>query len=53
MQKMIRDTVSLGWEDPLEEGIATNSSILPWRIPQTAEPGRLQSMGLQSWTRLK
>ena len=34
---------SLGWEDPLEEGTATYSSILAWRIPQTEEPGRLQS----------
>ena len=34
-------------EDPLEEGMATNSSILAWRSPWTAEPGRLQSMGLQ------
>ena len=38
---------SLGWEDPLEEGKATHSSILAWRIPGTEEPGRLQSMGLQ------
>ena len=38
---------SLGWEDPLEEGIATHSSILAWRIPWTEEPGGLQSMGLQ------
>ena len=38
---------SLGWEDPLEEGMATHSSILAWRIPWTEEPGRLQSMGLQ------
>ena len=38
---------SLGWEDPLEEGRATYSSILAWRIPQTGEPGRLQSVGLQ------
>ena len=36
---------SLGWEDPLEKGMATHSSILPWRIPWTEEPGRLQSMG--------
>ena len=36
---------SLGWEDPLEEGMATHSSILPWRIPWTKEPGGLQSMG--------
>ena len=37
----------LGQEDPLEEGMATHSSILAWRIPWTEEPGRLQSMGLQ------
>ena len=36
---------SLGQRDPLEEGIATHSSILAWRIPQTEEPGGLQSMG--------
>ena len=36
---------SLGWEDSLEEGMATHSSILAWRIPSTEEPGRLQSMG--------
>ena len=34
---------SLGWEDPLEEGIAIHSSILAWRIPWTEEPGRLYS----------
>ena len=38
---------SLGWEDPLEKGMATHSSILAWRIPRTEEPGGLQSMGLQ------
>ena len=38
---------SLGWEDPLEEGMATHSSILAWRIPWTEEPGGLQSTGLQ------
>ena len=38
---------SLGWEDPLEEGMATHSSILAWRIPWVEEPGRLQSMGSQ------
>ena len=32
---------SLGWEDPLEKGMATHSSILPWRIPWTEEPGGL------------
>ena len=36
---------SQGWEDPLEEGIATHSSILAWRIPWTEEPGGLQSIG--------
>ena len=41
---------SLGWGDPLEEGMATNSSILAWRIPWTEEPSGLQSMGLQSQT---
>ena len=38
---------SLGWEDPLEKGMATHSSTLAWRIPWTEEPGRLQSMGWQ------
>ena len=38
---------SLGWEDPLEKGKATHSSILAWRITWTEEPGGLQSMGLQ------
>jgi len=38
---------SLGWEYPLEKGLATHSSILVWKIPWTEEPGRLQSMGLQ------
>ena len=38
---------SLGWEDPLEEGMATHSSIPAWRIPWTEEPGGLQSMGSQ------
>ena len=33
---------SLGWDDPLEKGIATYSSVLAWRIPWTEEPGRLQ-----------
>ena len=37
----------LGWKDPLEEGTATHSSILAWRIPWTEEPGGLQSMGSQ------
>ena len=38
---------SLGWEDVLEKEKATHSSILAWRIPQTEEPGGLQSMGSQ------
>ena len=38
---------SLGWEDPLEKGMATHSSILVWEIPWTEEPGRLQPMGSQ------
>ena len=37
---------SLGQEDPLEEGVATHSSIFVWRIPWTEEPGGLQSMVL-------
>ena len=44
---------SLGWEDLLEKGMETHSSILPWRIPWTEEPGWLQSIGLQSWPQLK
>ena len=39
---------SLGWEDPLEEGMATHSSILAGRMPWTEEPGGLQSVGPQS-----
>ena len=38
---------SLGWEDPLEKGMVTHSSILAWRIPWTEGPGGLQSIGLQ------
>ena len=38
---------SLGWKDTLEEGMATHSSILAWRIPWTEEPDGLQSIGLQ------
>ena len=38
---------SLGWEDPLEKGLAVHSSVLAWGIPWTEEPGRLQSMGSQ------
>ena len=43
---------SLGREDPLEEGMATHSSILGWRIPRTEEPGGIQFMGSQSQTQL-
>ena len=45
MQKI--QVQSLGWEDPLEKGMATHSSILAWRIPWTEEPGGLQSVGSQ------
>ena len=38
---------SLDWEDPLEKGMATHSSILAWRTPWKEEPGVLQSIGLQ------
>ena len=46
---------SLGWEDPLKEGMVTHSSIPEWRIPWTEEPAGLQSTGLsaKSWTQLK
>ena len=37
---------SLGWEDPLEERMATHSSVLAWRSPWSEEPGGLQTMGL-------
>ena len=40
----------LGWEDPLEKGMATHSRILAWKIPWTEEPDRLQSMGSQTVT---
>ena len=44
----VRDSGSiLGWEDPLEEGMATHSSILAWRMPWTEESGGLQSVGSQ------
>ena len=38
---------SLGWEDPLEKGMATHSTIFAWEIPWTEEPGGLQSVGSQ------
>ena len=48
MQKMQDMLVQpLDREDPLEKEVATHSCILDWRIPQTEEPGRLQSMGSQ------
>ena len=40
-------SISLSWEDPLEESMATHSRILAWRIPWTVEPTGLQSMGSQ------
>ena len=40
--------LSLGWEVPLEKGMATLSSILDWTVPWTEEPGGLQSMGSQT-----
>ena len=54
MQEMQETWVqSLGWEDPLEEGIATLSSILARKIQRTEEPGGLQSIESQSQTQLK
>ena len=51
MQEMPERWVqSLGWEDPLEQEMATHSSIPAWKIPWTEEPGDLQSMGSQSQT---
>ena len=44
---------SLVWDDPLEEGMATHSSVLAWRTPWTEEPGGLQFRGRKSQTRLK
>ena len=44
---------SLGQGDPLQEGMATHSSILAWKIPWVEKPGRLQSVGVtKSWTQL-
>ena len=51
MEEMQKTQVqSLGWEGPLEEEMATDSSVLAWKVPRTKEPGGLQSMGLQSDT---
>ena len=48
MQEMQETLVqSLGWEDPMEKGMATHSSILAWKIQWTEKPGRLQFMGSQ------
>ena len=44
---------SLGWEDPLEKGLATHSSILAWGVSRTEEPGGPQCMGSQSWIRFQ
>ena len=44
---------SLSWDDPLEKGIATHSSIIAWRNPWIVEPGGLQSIGSQSQTQLR
>ena len=48
-QPAMKETLvcSLGWDDPLEKGMATHSSVLAWRIPWTEEPHALQSMGSQ------
>ena len=44
---------SLGWQDPLEEEMATHSSMPAWKLPWTEEPGGLQTMGSpRSWTQL-
>jgi len=44
---------SLGWEDPLEKGMVTHSTILAWRIPRTEEPGKLRVHGVtESQTQL-
>ena len=55
MQEMQETRVqSLGHEDPLEEEMATHSSILAWRIPWAEEPGGLQEPGVtKNWTRLR
>ena len=47
---MVKETQarSLGWEDALEKGMETHSSVAAWEIPQREEAGRLQSMGSQS-----
>ena len=52
-EKKQRQVGSLGWEDPLEEGVATHSRIFAWRIPMDPVDWGLQSIGLQSQTRLQ
>ena len=47
---LMNNNSTLGQEDPLEEGMATHSGILAWRIPWTEEPGGLQSVGSQNQT---
>ena len=48
MQELLEMWIqSLDWEDPLEEGMASKSSILVWRVPWTDKPDRLLSIGLQ------
>ena len=54
MQETLETQVwTLGWEDPLKEGMANHSSILAWRIPWTEEPGGLQSNSVQSFSRIR
>ena len=53
MAQVVKDLSAMwetqvGWKNPLEKEMATRSSSLAWKIPWTEEPGRLQSMGLQS-----
>ena len=51
VQELLKTLVrSPGWEDPMEEGMATHSSILAWRIPWTEEPGGLWFIGSQTRT---
>ena len=49
----IREVQSLGWEDPLEEGMATQSNILAWRISWTEEPRATVHRVTKNWTQLK
>ena len=45
--RQVTQVLSLGWEDPLEEEMATHVSTLAWKIPWMEEPGRIQSLWLQ------